>query len=302
MLKILTISFSQTGQLDEIISNFLKPFPAELIDRVRYEPETPFPFPWSTDVFFDTMPETVCEEPVPLKKIDFKQEKYDLIILGYQPWFLSPSLPASSLLQLPEFQKLLKDTPVITISGCRNMWLNSQESIKKRLRDSGARLVGNIPLVDRNNNHVSVVTIFHWLIGGKKDRKWGIFPLPGVSREDVSSAEQLGEIAAEAYRLNNYEGLQEKLLGPGIIQLPTEIVFIEERAKRLFRIWAKLIKSQGTTPGKRKFLVSAFKYYLLTALFIAAPILFTLYSVLIRPFTGNTLKRKKDYYCSVDLK
>ena len=31
------------------------------------------------------------------KKI--KAVKYDLVILGYQPWFLSPSIPTTSLLE-----------------------------------------------------------------------------------------------------------------------------------------------------------------------------------------------------------
>lgn len=302
MQKILAISFSQTGQLDEIIENFLKPFPPELIDRIRYEPEEPFPFPWDIETFFNAMPETVNEEPMPLKPIKFASEKYDLVIFGYQPWFLSPSRPTSSILQLPEFKQVIKDTPVITISGCRNMWLNSQESVKLRLKEAGAQLVGNIPLVDRANNHLSVITIFHWLGGGKKDRKWGIFPLPGVSKEDISSAELFGRIAETAYNEKNYDKLQEKFVELNIIQLPTEIVFIEERAKKIFRVWTSLIKRFGTSPSKRKFLVTAFKYYLLSALFLVAPVLFTLYSVLIRPFSGNVIKRKKDYYCSVDLK
>jgi len=300
--KILAISFSQTGQLDEIIENFLKPFQSEIIERVKFEPASPYPMPWDIATFFDTMPETVNEEPMPLKPIAFANEKYDLVILGYQPWFLSPSRPTSSLLQLPAFQEIIKDTPVITISGCRNMWINSQESVKLRLKQIGARLVGNIPLVDRANNHLSVITIFHWLGGGKKDRKWGIFPLPGVSDEDISSAERFGKIAATAFSEQNYDRLQEKFLGLGIIHLPTEIVFIEERAKRIFRIWTSIIKRFGTSPGKRKFFVTAFKYYLLSALFLVAPVLFTLYSILIRPFSGNAIKRKKDYYCSVDLK
>lgn len=303
MPKVLVISYSQTGQLHEIIANFLKPFPDTVdIDRVIYEPVKDFPFPWSKEVFYNTMPECVTEVAVPLKPMNFKHEQYDLILLGYQPWFLSPSVPVSSLLQHPDFLKRVANTKVITISGCRNMWLNAQESIKIRLKNAGAQLVGNIPLVDRNNNHISVVTIFHWMIGGKKDRKWNLLPLPGVSEKDILSAERFGEITLTALNNNNFDGLQEKFLSLGIIQLPTEIVFIEERAKRLFRIWAKIIITKGTTPKKRAFLVKGFEYYLMIALFGAAPLLFGLYSLLIRPFVGASIKKKKEYYLSTQLR
>jgi hypothetical protein len=86
------------------------------------------------------------------------------------------------------------------------------------------------------------------------------------------------------------------------MQIPTDILFIEERAKKIFRIWAGLIKKKGTTPEKRKRLVGFFKYYLLIALFMVAPVLLFVYNLLIAPFTGNTIKKKKEYFCGVEIK
>jgi len=299
-LKILAVSYSQTGQLDKVMQTFLAPFAGLEVDRIQIETDPRFPFPWPTDDFFDAMPETVLEIPVKLEPIRFREEKYDLVVLAYQPWFLSPSLPITSLLQHPEFLRRLKDTPVVTLSAGRNMWLNAQESIRKRIREAGGRLVANIPLVDRNPNLVSVVTIIHWLIGGKKDRKWGIFPMPGVSEEDIAFGETYGREVRDALEKSEWKGLQPRLLSYGKIGVPTDILFIEERAKRLFLIWATLIRKRGNTPSRRRRWVSAFKYYLLTALFVVSPILLSGYYILVWPFTRKQLLKKKQYFCGVE--
>lgn len=300
-LRVLVASYSQTGQTAEIVRRFLKPFGSHELDWVRIEAAEPFPFPWPSADFFDAMPETVLEIPVPLQPVAYRYEKYDLVVIGYQPWFLSPSLPVSALLRDPGFRSRMAGTPVITLSGGRNMWLNAQESVKRHIRDAGGRLVANIPLVDRNLNHVSVITIVHWLIGGKKDRMWGIFPLPGVSDEDINFVSRYGEVAMDALENGSLDQLQNRVLAFGKISVPTDILFIEERAKRLFHIWANLIRKKGTTPGKRRRLVSLFKYYLLIALFLVAPLLLGVYYLTVWPFTRKQLLRKKQYFCGVEV-
>lgn len=302
MKNILVVNYSQSGQLNEIIDQFLIPFQPETVERLEIFPAKPFVFPWTSDEFFDKMPECVQEEPIELRPLYFGSERYDLIVLGYQPWFLSPSLPTTALLHNPGFKSRVMDTPIVTVIGGRNMWLNSQESIKKLIADAGGKLVGNIPLMDRVSNLVSAVTILHWMLTGRKDRKWGIFPKPGVSDQDIESASRFGAIVKKAYEQRQYENLQREIMATGLINIPTDILFIEGRAKKLFRIWAKLIKTKGTTPEKRKRLVGFFKYYLLVALFMVAPVLVTAYRLLIAPFAANAIKKKKEYFCGVETK
>ena len=299
MKKVLVVNYSQSGQLHEIINNFLLPFDPLQIEKINIKPVKPFDFPWTSDVFYNTMPECVNEEAVALKTINYASEKYDLIILGYQPWFLSPSLPVTSLLQDPVFQQKMKGTPIVTIIGGRNMWLNSQESVKAYIKKAGGLLVGNIPLMDREPNLISVLTIFHWMLTGKKERKWGLLPVPGVSQEDIRSADKFGAIVSNALHSNDFSGLQKKILSLGLIDIPTDIWFIEMRGKKIFRIWAGLIKKKGTTIEKRKFYVNLFKYYLLIALFVASPIILTVYFILIAPFSQKSIKKSKEYYYGV---
>lgn len=302
MKTILVINFSQTGQLDQIIDNFLKPFKNVEIDRIKISPKKPFPFPWTSDSFFDAMPETVLEEKIELNPVTYSKEEYDLIVLGYSPWFLSPSLPTSSLLEEEHFKEKIKGKPVVTLIGARNMWINSQESVKRHLVDSGANLVANIPLIDKNPNLLSVVSILHWMLEGKKEKKYGIFPKPGVSDQDIQETDYFGEIVASAMENGNFTGLQDKILALGKIDIKPNILFIELRAKKLFRIWAKLIKKKGINRQKRTLWLKAFKYYLLTALFIISPFVLLFFNILIRPFFSKGLNEKKNYFCSTNLR
>ena len=192
--KVLAVYFTQSGQLGAIIDSFTTPLVAAgaIVEKLQLSPVNKFPFPWSTPVFFAAMPESVLLVPAELEPFQLKETKYDLIIIGFQPWFLSPSIPISSLLQHLSFKAVVDNTAVVTISGCRNMWINAQEKNKKLLKNAGAKLVGNIALVDKHNNYASLVTILYWMLTGKKDRKWGIFPKPGVSDEDIAEASVFG--------------------------------------------------------------------------------------------------------------
>ena len=58
--------------------------------------------------FFNTFPETVLLKPEPIESLEFKQEKYDLVILAYTVWFLSPSQPITAFLQNEQAKKYLE--------------------------------------------------------------------------------------------------------------------------------------------------------------------------------------------------
>jgi hypothetical protein len=213
---------------------------------------------------------------------------YDLIIFGYQPWFLSPSLPANALLHDPGFLAILKNTPVVTVIGARNMWINSQKRVVQRITDAGGRIVANIPFIDRHQNLISALSILHWMLTAKKDRKWGVLPLPGVSDKDIKDASILGFPVSDSLQKDEFEGLQQKILEYRLIDIQPSVMFIEMRAKRLFVIWANLIVRKGTNDKKRAFWVSLYKYYLIVALFFVSPLSFAVW-LAANLFSGNTL-------------
>src|SRR5258707_13402758 len=131
MKKVLVIQYTQSGQLSDVLRNFTAPLAsaegiALTVETLR--PKTPFPFPWPILRFFDTFPETVYLDAPELEALSVNAgERFDLVILGYQAWFLSPSLPTTAFLRSDAAKKLLKDTPVVTVVACRDMWLMAQE-------------------------------------------------------------------------------------------------------------------------------------------------------------------------------
>ena len=149
MKNVLVVYYSQSGQLESIARNIAKPLlDSAEINVVFHEIqlEKPFPFPWNTEAFFDVFPESFLQIPTTLKPVspEILNTKFDLILLNYQVWYLSPSIPINSFLKSPEAKILLNNTPVITISGSRNMWILAQEKIKKLLKQNNAQLKGNI--------------------------------------------------------------------------------------------------------------------------------------------------------------
>ncbi|OFX32127.1 MAG: hypothetical protein A2X08_13370 [Bacteroidetes bacterium GWA2_32_17] len=296
--SILVVYYSQSGQLEQIVNNFTLPFVNSDIDveYCKIKPVNDFPFPWTSEQFFDAMPESVAGIPTELNEPIFKRETYDLIVFAYQPWYLSPSIPANSVLQNQEFKNVLINTPVVTLIGSRNMWLMAQEQIKKYLKDAVAILVGNIALHDRNSNLISAITVQYWMFTGKKDNWLGIFPKPGISDEDILSAKKYGEIVLEHFKNNNLHNLQSELIKNKALQVKSNILFIESRGYMMFKIWARTVLKKRN----RKLWIHLFKCYLIFVLFILSPLILLFYILFIKPFLTNKIKKQKEYYLNVN--
>jgi hypothetical protein len=296
--KVLAIYFSQTGQLGNIIDHFTAPLvdTGISVEKVCVQTKNGYPFPWTGKDFFAQMPDCVLGVPTELQSFQLKETSYDLIILGYQAWFLSPSIPSNSILNHPSMQDILKNTPVVTITGARNMWISAMERVKKTLKDKGAKLVGNIALVDEHHNVVSFVTILYWMFTGKKDRYLNIFPVPGVADADIDHTKVFGEIVERYVNKGEWNGMQEELVAQKAVVVKYNLMFIESKAKRIFALWAQFIAKRK----KRTGWLVVFKYYLLIALFIAAPIILTVDAVFFKPFLSARIKRQKQYYSGIN--
>jgi len=295
--KILAIYYTQSGQMGDIINSFTTPITeaGATVEKVQVKPVTEYKFPWKGNHFFSVMPDCVLSVPTSLQPFGLKEKSYDLVILGYQPWFLSPSIPSNSIVNHPDFKAILKDTPVVTISAGRNMWLNAYDRIRKSLKEAGGKLVGNIALVDKHLNPVSFVTIFYWMLTGKKERYLNIFPKPGVSDEDISNTALFGAIVAKHLETGDLSNLQQELLDQKAVVVKYPLMFIEGKAKFIFAAWAKFIaKRKNKAPW-----ISAFKYYLFVALFLGAPVLLILDAIFIKPFSTKRIKTKKQNYLQV---
>ena len=274
MKRILVVYYTQSGQLKEIIDSVLSPLTEVTIDFLPIDTTEPFPFPWTDEAFFGAFPESYLQIPQPLKPFQLAHTDYDLVILGYQVWYLSPSIPFNSFLQSEAGKQLLQGKPVITISGTRNMWVMAHQKVKKLLTDCGAHLVGNIALTDRHHNHISVITIVQWLFSGDKNKRYlGVFPKAGVADKDVQGASVYGSLIAPHLQTGDYTGLQQEIVAHGGVHYKRFLLSAEKKGNRLFGIWAKMIYGSK----KRKFLLKCFRIYLYIAIWVLMPIVWLLY-------------------------
>ncbi|MGZ3873609.1 MAG: hypothetical protein ACXVJD_11865 [Mucilaginibacter sp.] len=295
--KVLAIYYTQSGQMGEIIDKFTAPLmeAGASVEKEQIKLVSGYDFPWTGKSFFSVMPSCVLGIPEPIEPLTLKESKYDLVILGYQPWFLSPSIPSNSLLQNEAFKAIIKDTPVITVSAGRNMWINAYVRVRNMLKEAGAKLVGNIALVDKHPNPVSFVTIFYWMLSGKKERYLNLFPKPGVSEKDIAETSVYGQTVAKYLADDKWDGLQDELIEQKAVEINYKLMFIEARAKPIFAVWAKIIAARkNRTPW-----LSAFKYYLFVALFLGAPVLLTLDFIFLKPFSAKRIKQNKLKYLQV---
>lgn len=303
MKKVLILHYSQSGQLTQILESIVSGFVGGNVnfEHQYIEPTVPYPFPWNSGDFFDQMPDSVLHQSHEIKPITFNEARYDLIILGYQVWFLNPSIPFNSFLSGEQAKYLFQNTPVITVLGVRNMWVMAQEKVKQKLHALGANLVGNIVFEDKNPNLISVITIQHWLFSGKKSRFLGFFPMPGVAESDIQGATKFGATIEHHLLEDSCNNLQGDLVKQNAVRVVDTLVFIEKRATMLFGLWAKLIERKSTSPKKRKFWLKVFNVYLLFALFIISPFVVLIYTVS-KLFRIGAIRKDKLYYQGVNLK
>jgi len=300
MKNVLVIYYSQSGQLESIAKNITKPFlNSDEINVTFYEIqlEKPFPFPWDKTSFFDAFPESFLQIPRELKPVpeEILNTKFDLVLFHYQVWYLSPSIPINSFLKSDSAKKILNNTPVITISGSRNMWIMAQEKIKVLLKEAKAELVGNVALVDRVGNLISVITIVEWMFSGVKKKHLGIFPLPGVSDKDIQESDKFGEAMLSAFKQNKLSELQPKLVALGGVYISSYLVTVDKTANKIFNKWSNLIyKNQKN----RKALLKVFNVYLFLAIWLISPIVYILH-LITYPIKLKTIKRETQYYQGV---
>ncbi len=303
MKRVLVLYYSQSGQLLEILNQLTLPLqsnPELSITFCEIEPDPPFSFPWNNHTFFEAFPESVMQIPQGVKPLPehVMQNKYDLIILGYQVWFLSISIPINSFLFSSDAAQLFQNTPVLTVIGCRNMWVNAQEKIKKRLQELQAHLVGNIVLTDKAPNLISAYTIVKWMFTGKKEKYLGIFPKPGISDQDINNASVFAAPIRQAIQQNNYATLHNQLLSLGAVSIKPFIVTIEKRGALIFNKWAQIIIRKKSS--RRRWL-RVFNIYLAVAIWVISPVAYLLY-LITYPFTSNNRKKLTNYYQGIQLK
>jgi hypothetical protein len=217
--------------------------------------------------FFQAFPESVKGIPCNLQPLKASGE-FDLVIVAYQPWFLSPSIPIHAFFRLPQTKSLINGKPVVILTGCRNMWVVSTEKIKQYIHEHGGKPVGNIVLYDKHSNLLSVISIMHWMFTGKKEKS-GFIPAAGIDQRDIDNASVFGKVMLQSLRSGNLDNMQKELCREGAVDVNPELILFERRGSMFFKIWADFVLKKGSYGSKeRAARLSAFKYYLLTVIYL----------------------------------
>lgn len=299
--RIAVLFYSQSGQLKQILESMTAVFsPASKVDFLEIKPVNVFPFPWTAFDFFDKMPECVQEDgcEVTLEGYD-SSVNYDLIIFGYQPWFLSPSMPTTGFLKTDVAKRLFSGKKVVTVIGARNMWLNAQEKVKSRLLSLDAILVGNITFVDTTPNIISTITVIRWAFTGKKEAtRW--LPQAGIQPAEMSKTSEFGMILDGAIKSEDFNNLHKTLRSNGAVFINPQLILLEHTGITQFRKWAASIKALGP-PGdiRRKPLVKKFWQTLFVGIFFLSPLNRLISKVKIA-INAQKLKKDMEYFSSVD--
>ncbi len=300
MKKILVIHYSQSGQLSSVVEHFTQPL-VNLPDiSVTFEnilPQHDYPFPWPFFRFLDTFPESVYLDPPPMQPSSLQgDEDFDLIILAYQVWFLSPSLPTTGFLKSPLAARLLKDKPVITLIACRDMWLMAQEEMKKLLTGLDAHLIGNVALVDEAGSIGSFLATPAWVLSGDKGpHLGGLIPRAGVSDNDIVCCQRFGQRIVDTWARG--EPLERDLLqGLNAVRVNETLIASEKTARRAFLLWGKLLRSLGPSGSiKRKPVLLIYVVFLGTMIVTVVPLGIVL-KKLLTPLTKKRIAQQKAYF------
>jgi hypothetical protein len=292
MKKVLVLYYSQSGQLRDVIDSIVGPLlesPAVECHCRAIKPVRPYPYPWPFYTFFDAFPEAVNLDGCPVEEMELDAD-YDLIVLGYTVWFLSPAIPVTGFLQSAQAQALFKDKPVVTVIACRDMWLQAQEKMKGLLEGLGARLLDNVVLIDQGKSLYTFVTTPRWLLTGKKDAFSG-FPAAGIAPAEIEAASRFGERLVAALSADRELGEAPLLSELNAVNVNGKLISSEKIARRSFMIWSRLIKKAGL-PGSRgrKVVITVYVIFLLFMVLSVVP-LNLLLRKLIYPFRKEAIDR-----------
>ncbi|MDD5385572.1 MAG: dialkylresorcinol condensing enzyme [Sulfuricurvum sp.] len=289
--RVLVVYYSQSGQLKNVLTAMLEPL--VICDAVELTmlplcPSEDFAFPWSFWNFFDAFPESVYCDALPNAPYELRDpENFDLIIVGYQPWFLSPSLPMSAFMTSDQAKIILNNKPVITVIACRNMWIEAQKSMKELLASCDARLIDNVVLSDQSGPLESFITTPRWMLTGKRNAFLGL-SAAGISQDVIQKSTRFGEAIVKGLASNKEVENAPMLHGLGAVCVDPRFIASEKIGKRSFRIWGKLIRLFGKRGSwSRRPILGIYVLFLITLIVSVVPLNMALQSIIRRLFKGK---------------
>lgn len=248
MKRILVLYFSQSGDVTRAAQALVEPLERAGVEVVWSEivPRVEYPSPWrNVHRFFNEMPECVLGYPPEIAPPGFSpDEPFDLVVLAYQVWFLSPSPPIQAFFRT-EHARVLRGRKVTTLTVARNMWHQASLKMRALLADAGAVHIDNVVVTHQGPAWATFITTTRTLFTGKRDRLMGVLPPAGIAESEMDRVRSLGEaVARQLDKLDDPEG-RPLLRGLGAVEVNGRYVIAERVAARFFPFWAHVIRLFG---------------------------------------------------------
>ena len=296
MKRVLVVYYSQSGQLERAARACAAPLQAagHGVDFLALQPLRPYPFPWPFWQFLDAFPESVSLDPPPLKPWA-AAPRYDLVLLCYTAWYLSPAPPVTAFLQSAAGRAILRDTPVVTLSACRNMWVLAQEEVKKLLLDAGARLSDHVVLTDPGPALATFITTPRWMLTGRRDAFLGL-PPAGIPDAGLANCARFGRALAGPLNDGSLNGVRPALTGLAAAKVDPALLASEKIGRRSFKVWSKLVRAAGP-PGHwgRRPVLAVYVVFLILMIVTVVPVSLLLRSLL-KPVLRARLEAQAAFY------
>ncbi|GAA1611639.1 hypothetical protein GCM10009789_77510 [Kribbella sancticallisti] len=197
--RVLIVYYSQSGDVHRALEALVRPLEMRDVEITwrRIDSAPAYPFPWRAREFFDCMPEAVSGEPPALAQLDLDAtERFDLILIGWQVWFLSPSLPIQAFFAT-RHAEVMRGTRVITVTCCRQMWQRAQAKMRALIAAAGGIHTDSIVVTHQGSALLTYITAPRIMLTGRRD-KIAFLPAGGVARTEIDKLGRFGSRLLEA--------------------------------------------------------------------------------------------------------
>lgn len=266
--SVLVVYYSHTGQLKEIIHNFMECWNDTWnVDYMEITTEQ-YQFPITWYQMFNMMPESVLGIPCIISYPKKDYSSYDFIVMGFQPWFMHPSIPFNSFTETTDFKEIVKDKPVYIITDCRNSRRNAIRIVEDKIYKNNGFVKGNsVFWDDSSGNLIGAFTLLKWLFSGHKKKLLGILPPAGVRQSIIEDAPLYGNTLLKQIEIFDTKTVLETNIYP-LKKIEFTSEGYEENVINRFRKWANYIIENKQ---KRKWRLFKFQAWLIFTIIFIAP-------------------------------
>ncbi|MDR0702116.1 MAG: dialkylresorcinol condensing enzyme [Azoarcus sp.] len=277
--NILVVSCSQSGQMTDIVSAFTRPL-KDAGMNVHHEilrPQPAFPFPWPFFDFLDAFPESVRLAPRPNQPLAVAADApFDLVIIAWTVWYLSPAQPTTAFLQSDAGRQLVDGRPVVSVVACRNMWFSAFDTLKTLVAKAGGRVVDHVALTDESPALATFITTPRWMLTGRRDSFLGL-PPAGINARQVADTARFGAALAGALARDEEKRGTAMLRGLGAVKIVPHLILSERAGRRAFSVWSGIVRRFGRAGQRRRIpALCLFACYLVLMILTVVPASFLL--------------------------